>query len=109
MNKRLKPENIASLPNVPTKEYEIKEWGVSLLLQGINKATQIELGRIIEGKDTDAFDYQKELLRACIVEPILSEQDIDNLYEKDSTVIDNIFLEINTLNGIGGSAEAEQF
>jgi hypothetical protein len=109
LSKRLKAEDISSLPSVPTKEYEIKEWGVSVLLQGISKAKQIELGRIIEEKDTDAFDYQKQLLKACIVEPELSDKDIDKLYEKDSTVVDNIFLEINTLNGIGGSAEAEQF
>ena len=103
--KRLKLEDINSLPNVPTKELEIKEWGVSIIIQGINKATQIELGRIIDGENTDAFDYQKE----CILEPVLADKDVDNLYEKDSSIIDEIFVEINALNGVGGSAKAEQF
>lgn len=107
--KRLKLEDINSLPNVPTKELEIKEWGVSIIIQGINKATQIELGRIIDGENTDAFDYQKELLKACILEPVLADKDVDNLYEKDSSIIDEIFVEINALNGVGGSAKAEQF
>jgi len=40
--KRLKLEDINSLPNVPSKELEIEEWGVSIEIQGINKATQIE-------------------------------------------------------------------
>jgi hypothetical protein len=107
--KKLKIEDIKNLPNVPSKTYEIKEWGFSIEIQGISKAKQIELGRIVEANETDAFDYQKELLKACIVEPELSDKDIDELYKKDSAIIDNIFLEINTLNGIGGSANAEQF
>ena len=107
--KRLKLEDINSLPNVPTKELEIKEWNVSIVIQGISKATQIELGRIIDGEDTDAFDYQSQLLKACIVEPQLTDEDVQNLYKKDSSTIDNIFVEINALNGVGGSAKAEQF
>ena len=54
-------------------------------------------------------DYQRELLKVCIVEPELTDEDIDMLYSKDSKVIDTIFLKINELNGLGGSAEAEQF
>jgi len=107
--KKLKLEDIKGLPNVPTKTYEIEEWSVSVELQGISKAKQIELGRIIDANDTDAFDYQRELLKVCIVDPQLSDEDIDELYKKDSKIIDNIFLEINTLNGVGGSANADQF
>jgi len=95
--KRLTIDAIKDLPNVPTKVYDIKEWNVSIELQGISKAKQIELGRIIDGEDTDAFD------------PVLTDEDIQELYNKDSKIIDNIFLEINTLNGIGGSATADQF
>jgi|TARA_B100001250_G_scaffold409979_1_gene435454 hypothetical protein len=107
--KKLKLEDIKGLPNVPTKIYEIEEWGFSVELQGISKAKQIELGRIVDANNTDAFDYQKELLKACIIDPELSDEDIDELYKKDSKIIDNIFLEINTLNGVGGSANADQF
>ena len=59
--------------------------------------------------DADAFDYQRELLKVCVIEPELDDELIDQLYEKDSKVIDKIFLKINELNGVGGSAEAEQF
>ena len=107
--KKLKLEDIKELPNVPTKIYEIKEWGYSIELQGISKAKQIELGRIVEANETDAFDYQKEILKASIIYTKLSDKDIDELYKKDSAIIDNIFLEINTLNGIGGSVSADQF
>ena len=107
--KRLTIDAIKDLPNVPTKVYDIKEWNVSIELQGISKAKQIELGRIIDGEDTDAFDYQKQLLKVCVVEPKLDDEAIDELYKKDSAIIDNIFLEINTLNGIGGSVSADQF
>ena len=108
--KRLSKEDIKKLPDVPSKELEIPEWNCSILLQGISKAMQIELGRIATDDDKDAFEYQKELLKVCIVEPDLDEKDIDELYEKDSQTIDKIFLAINDLNGIGGSGDlAEQF
>ena len=107
--KRLKLEDIKNLPNVPTKEIKIEEWDFSILVQGISKAMQIELGRKLDNNDTDAFDYQKELLKVCVVEPELDDEAIDELYKKDSTVIDKIFLIINEVNGIGGSASAEEF
>ena len=107
--KRLKLEDIKNLPNVPTKEITIDEWNCTMLVQGISKAMQIELGRQLDNKETDAFDYQKELLKVCVVEPELDDEAIAELYKKDSTVIDKIFLIINEVNGIGGSASAEEF
>lgn len=107
--KRLSADDIKNLPSVPEEELEIEEWGFSLLIRGINKGMQVELGKILNREDTDAFDYQRELLKVCVVEPELDDELIDQLYEKDSKVIDKIFLKINHLNGIGGSAEAEQF
>ena len=107
--KKLKLEDIVNLPNVETRTIEVKEWGVSLEIQGISKATQIELGRAVEESDKDAFDYQRALLKACVVDPVLDDDAIDELYIKDSTIIDTIFLQINEINGFGGTAEAEQF
>ena len=107
--KRLSADDIKNLPSVPEEEYEIEEWGFSIVVKGINKAMQIKLGKLIDSKEKDAFDYQKELLKVCIVEPKLTDKLIDELYEKDATVIDKIFLKINELNGIGGSATAETF
>ena len=99
--KRLTKDAISNLPDIPTMEYEIEAWGVSLLLQGISKKMQIELGRIINDDNTDAFSYQKALLKACVVDPELDDDLIDELYSKDSKIIDQIFLAINDLNGIG--------
>ena len=107
--KRLSVDDIKNLPSVPEEEYEIEEWGFSIVVKGINKAMQIKLGKLLDAKDKDAFDYQKELLKVCVVEPKLTDKLIDELYEKDATVIDKIFLKINELNGIGGSATAETF
>ena len=105
--KRLSLDGIKDLPDVPTKEVTIDEWNVSLLIQGISKGTQVALGR--EVKDADAFDYQRALLKLCVVEPELDDDAIEELYKKDSTVIDKIFLVINEVNGIGGSASADEF
>lgn len=107
--KRLTAQDINKLPSVPEEEYEIEEWGFSILVKGINKAMQVQLGKLLDEENKDAFDYQKELLKVCVIEPELTDEIIDELYEKDATVIDKIFLKINELNGIGGSAEAEQF
>ena len=42
--KRLTTDDIKSLPDVPTQELKIDAWNVSILIKGITKAMQIELG-----------------------------------------------------------------
>tara|TARA_R100001509_G_C4766897_1_gene181683 strand:- start:11 stop:349 length:339 start_codon:yes stop_codon:yes gene_type:complete len=106
---RLTIHDLSNIPDVPTEELEIEEWGKTILIQGISKKVQIELGRLLNGNEKDAFDYQRELLKTCVVEPELNDETIDLLYEKDSRVVDKIFLAINQLNGVGGSASADEF
>lgn len=107
--KRLTTADIKSLPDVPTQELKIEQWNVSIVIQGITKAMQIELGEMLDKEEMSAFDYQKQLLLHCVVEPKLELEDIDNLYEKDANVVDLIFASINELNGLGGSATADEF
>ena len=68
---------------------------------------QVELARISTDEGKDAFDYQKALLKASVINPKLDDDALDNLYEKDAIVIDRIFVEIADLNGIGGEVQAE--
>ena len=92
--KRLTLEDLASIPNVPTEEVFIPQWDRTILVQGISKATQIKLGRLINADDTDALD----------------DDAINMLYEKESTVIDQIFVALNDINGLGGQGDlADQF
>ena len=107
--KRLTTDDIKSLPDVPTQELKIDAWNVSILIKGITKAMQIELGEMLDKEEMSAFYYQKQLLLHCVVEPKLELKDIDNLYEKDANVVDLIFASINELNGLGGSATADEF
>ena len=108
--KRLTLEDLAKLPDVPQEEVYIPQWDRTILVQGISKATQIKLGRLINADETDAFDYQKELLKVSVVEPPLDDDAIDMIYEKDSTIVDQIFVALNDINGIGGSGDlADQF
>ena len=86
--KRLSIDDIEKLPSVPEEEFEIEEWGFTILIRGINKGMQVKLGKLLNDENAET---------------------IDKLYEKDAKVIDQIFAKINELNGIGGSAEAEQF
>ena len=108
--KRLSIDDIEKLPSVPEEEFEIEEWGFSILIRGINKGMQVELGKLLKDGDTDGFDYQKELLKVSVVEPPLDDDAINMIYEKDSTIVDQIFVALNDINGIGGSGDlADQF
>lgn len=103
---------LQDLPNVPVKDIEIPEWNAKVKVKGLTKKMQVELARISTADDSDAFDYQKALLKASVIEPQLDDEAIEMLYEKDATVIDKLFVEIADLNGVGGDVQqdiAEQF
>jgi len=100
-------ENIKNLPDVPVKEIEIPEWNAKVVVKGLTKKMQIELARISQADDKDAFDYQRALLKASLIEPVLDDETLEVLYDKDATVIDKIFVEIANLNGIGGDIQTE--
>jgi len=100
-------DNIKNLPDVPVKEIEIPEWNAKVIVKGLTKKMQIELARISQADDKDAFDYQKALLKASLIEPKLDDETLEVLYDKDATVIDRIFIEIANLNGIGGDTQTE--
>tara|TARA_R100001510_G_C7620728_1_gene181693 strand:+ start:510 stop:851 length:342 start_codon:yes stop_codon:yes gene_type:complete len=103
---------LKDLPNVPVKDIVIPEWKTKVKVKGLTKKMQVELARISTADDSDAFDYQKALLKASVIEPQLDDEAIDMLYEKDATVIDKLFVEIADLNGVGGDVQqdiAEQF
>ena len=107
---RLTLDDLVSLPNVQEEELFIPKWNKTILVRGISKATQVKLGRILNEEGTDAFDYQKALLKESVVEPTLDDDAIEILYQKDSTIVDLIFVKLNELNGLGGiGADAEEF
>ena len=108
--KRLSKEDILGLPDVPEKIINIEEWGFSIKIKGMSKGMAVKLGRLLKETELDAFEYQIHLLKECVVDPELDDDLIEKLYEKDSQIVDKIFVEINKLNGLGGSAEyAYQF
>lgn len=108
--KRLTKEDILGLPDVPEKVIDIEEWGFSIKIKGMSKGMAVKLGRLLKEEELDAFEYQIHLLKECVVEPELDDDLIEELYKKDNTVVDKIFVEISAINGVGGSAEdADQF
>mgnify|MGYP005996599291 FL=1 len=100
-------ENIKDIPDVPVKEIEIPEWNAKIQVKGLTKKMQVELARISTDEGKDAFDYQKALLKASVINPVLDDDAIDKLYEKDASVIDKVFIERADLNGIGGDVQTE--
>jgi hypothetical protein len=100
-------DNINKIPDVPVKEIEIPEWEAKIQVKGLTKKMQVELASISTDDGKDAFDYQKALLKASVINPQLDDDAIDNLYEKDAVIIDRIFVEIADLNGIGGDIQTE--
>jgi len=99
--------NLNDIPNVPVKEIHIPEWNAKVKVKGLTKKMQVELARISSADTSDAFDYQRALLKASVIEPELDDDAIDLLYEKDAKVIDNLFVEIADLNGVGGDVQQE--
>jgi hypothetical protein len=93
--------NLGNLPTVETKELEIKEWDAKIVIRGLTKKMQVDLARVSQDENADAFDYQKALLKVSVIDPKLDDESIDKLYEFDAQVIDKIFIEISSLNGIG--------
>ena len=100
-------ENIKNIPDVPVKEIEIPESNAKIQVKGVTKKMQVQLARISTDEGKDAFDYQKALLKASVINPVLDDDAIDKLYEKEASVIDKVFIEIADLNGIGGDVQAE--
>ena len=59
--------NLEKLPDVPIKEIEIPEWNARVIVKGLTKKMQVELARISNADDKDAFDYQKALLKQVLL------------------------------------------
>ena len=89
--KRLSADDIKNLPSVPEEDIELEEWGFSVKIRGINKAMQVHLGKMLNNDDADAFDYQRELLKVCVIEPELNDELIDQL-SSDGKLIKRPFL-----------------
>jgi hypothetical protein len=107
---RLSLDDLIALPNVQEEEVFIPQWNKSILVRGISKATQVKLGRLLQDDNKDAFDYQKALLKESVVDPKLDDDAIDILYQKESTIVDLIFVKLNEINGLGGiGTDAEEF
>ena len=100
-------KELNNIPDVPVKDIEIPEWNAKIQVQGLTKAKQVELARISTDDEKDAFDYQKALLKASVINHELDDDAIDKLYQKDAKIIDRIFIEISDINGIVLDAQAE--
>ena len=63
--KRLNDNDIQDLPDVPTKEIELKDWNVSILIQGITKAMQIELGAMLDKEEFQLLITKRTFVALC--------------------------------------------
>ena len=100
-------DDLSKIPNVETKEVEIKEWNAKVVIRGLTKKMQVDLARITQDESKDAFDYQRALLKVSVIEPQLTDVSLDKLYDLDAQVIDRLFIEISNLNGIGEDDQTE--
>lgn len=107
MSEYLNIEQLQELPNVPEVEIEIEQWNTKILVKGLTKKMQVELARIVGSDESDAFDYQKALLKASVVQPKLDDEAIELLYEKDANIIDEIFTKLAEINGLSEEIQTE--
>ena len=96
--KRLKLDDIQNAPDLPTKEIELPEWEVSVVVQGLSKADAVEINKIAEDENgvRDDTQFEKELLMKGLKDPELeSLSDVDKFYEKATpAMIDKMIMGI---------------
>ena len=96
--KRLKLNDIQNAPDLPTKEIELPEWEVSVVVQGLSKADAVEINKIAEDENgvRDDTQFEKELLMKGLKDPELeSLSDVDKFYEKATpAMIDKMIMGI---------------
>ena len=62
--KRLKLDDISNAPNLPTKEIELEQWEVTVMVAGLTKADTVEINELSENEDgiRDDVLFEKHLL-----------------------------------------------
>lgn len=105
---RLSLDQILSAPDLPEREVEVPEWGGSVKVRSLTKAAQEHLRKSAKSADgVDEEKLQMLLIVHCVVDPPMTEADIESLRKKSAAAINRLGLAIAEVCGFSGDAQKE--
>jgi hypothetical protein len=101
-------EEIIAAKDLGEKEIKVPEWGGEIVIRGLGYGEFVTIREKAQvGGEQDERLFGRLLLAAAFVEPVLTEDQADALFDKSSASVSRVTDEIVTLSGIGGAAFVE--
>lgn len=107
--KRISKEHLLT-PKIIEREVEIDALGGTVMLRSLTHAQRREIQDKC-GFRTDKFDENQMTLLSiqyALVDPVLTEEDLEALNNQDYSVIDQLSLEISMMNFMGRAEEVKK-
>lgn len=107
-------QDLESISDLPEKDIAVPQWGGKMLkARGMSKSRAIEYLKAC--RDTSVADadrllnIQKALIKCSIVEPVMTDEIIDVMFQKSPDAIDHIVAELMDFHGYSkGAADESQ-
>lgn len=104
----LSVDDIIAAKDLGEKEIEMPEWGGSVVIRGLGYGEFVTIREsAMVGGQQDERIFGRLLLAASFVDPVLTEDQADALFNKSSAAVSRLSDEIVALSGIGGDAFVE--
>ena len=101
-------EGILSAPDSKEEYVKIPEWGVRVKVKGLTKKEQILARKKSTSKgNLDESKLEGLIFVAGMVEPRITPDKVDQLFEKSSGAVDRILAAIFRLSGMDGAVDSE--
>jgi hypothetical protein len=101
----LSVDEIIEAKDLGEKEIEIPEWGGSVKIRGLGYGEFVTIREsAMVGGQQDERIFGRLLLAAAFVDPVLTEDQADALFNKSSIAVNRITDEIVELSGIGDNS-----
>ena len=97
-------------PRIVEKEVEIVGLGGTVVIRSMSHAVRQEL-RNLTGWGTDEFDQDRFVCLAVVrslVDPALTDEDVQALREQDQSIYDELEMQITLLNMIGRTEDLKK-
>lgn len=107
-NKTLTFDEILATRDLAIQEVEVPSWGGKIKIQELTKAARDRLAKeaTVNGQ-VDSDRLQVLMLAECIVEPKITAEQAQQLWEKSAAAVDKILFAILDINGLGELAQKE--
>jgi len=105
----LSVDEIIAANDLGEKEVEVPEWGGSVVIRGLGYGEFVAIRDAAENADgqQDEKVFGRLLLAASFVQPTLTQEQADILFNKSASAVTMISNEIMELSAIGGASFVE--